>query len=249
MKPETSPKPSVAADGRLGRAKAWVAAGRDPLAGLYLTIPVFLLYHVGILFIEARNGVDLVSTAAFGLLKASTAAYVGVTLGVAVGVIIAIQILRRRGAMQRTEWAPMLIESLVLAFVVPVVAGSVSQLFSWASGIGSMGVFDKFVMAAGAGFHEELVFRVGLFGGVLFLLRRFGKLSPTRAALISAVVTSLAFSAVHYIGPFGDDFQLASFVFRAMAGGLLAAIYHWRGFAVAVYTHMFYDVFVFFFVG
>ena len=103
-------------------------------------------------------------------------------------------------------------------------------------------------MAAGAGFHEELVFRVGLFGGGAWLLHRFASLSNVKAAWIAAVVSSIAFSAIHYLGPLGDSFQLVSFVFRMLAGLYLVAVYRFRGFAVAVYTHAIYDLLIFFFV-
>ena len=55
----------------------------DPLTSLALTVPVFLLYHLGILFVDLRNGVDLVSGLTFQLLHYSMLAYVGTTLAVA----------------------------------------------------------------------------------------------------------------------------------------------------------------------
>ena len=238
------------AGGARAKVGTWLRKGHDPLAGLYLTIPVFLLYHLGILLIDRRNGVDLVSVATFKLLKFSTLAYVLVTLGVAVAIAIAIWLLRRRGKMKPAEWGSMLIESAILAVVTPVIASwFVKTFFSWSVASlamgGDVGVVDKLVMSAGAGFHEEIVFRVGLFGGMVWLLK-VCKLSTGKAAFIAAVLSSIVFSAVHYVGPFGDDLVLASFMFRTFSGLILAAIYWWRGFAVAVYTHMFYDMFYFF---
>jgi membrane protease YdiL (CAAX protease family) len=69
-------------------------------------------------------------------------------------------------------------------------------------------------------------------------------LSGTKALLWAVLASSLLFSAVHYIGPGSDAFGLSSFVFRLVLGGMLALIYHWRGFATAVYAHAFYDVYV-----
>jgi hypothetical protein len=232
---------------RLSKAHAWLRKGHEPLAGLYLTIPVFVLYHVGILFVSTRNGADLVSGVTLRLLHSSKPAYVAVTLAVAVGLIVAVQILRRTSRLQVSEWLPMLGESLVFAFVVPFAAGWATQkLFAWELGSHSMDPFEKLVMAAGAGFHEEVLFRVVLFGGLVLLLERVLKLSVTKAAILAALLSALAFSSVHYVGPFADDFTIVSFMFRALSGALLAALYWWRGFAVAVYTHMFYDLMVFF---
>jgi len=217
------------------------------LASLYLTIPVFLVYHLGILFVRTRNGVDLVSQATLRVLDYSTFAYVVASLGVAVGVAIAIGILRRTSRLKTSEWLPMLGESLLLAVVIPVVAAwTTHTLVDWQLGPRSMGVFEKIVMAAGAGFHEELIFRVGLFGGLVLLMTKVGRAPVGRAVIVAALISSVAFSAVHYVGALGDQFMIASFIFRTLGGLLLAAIYWWRGFAVVVYTHFFYDLFVFF---
>ena len=63
--------------------------------------------------------------------------------------------------------------------------------------------------------------------------------------LSAAFVSSLIFSAVHYIGPLADDFAIGSFVFRFLAGCYFAAIFRLRGFAVAVYAHAIYDIGIF----
>jgi membrane protease YdiL (CAAX protease family) len=107
-----------------------------------------------------------------------------------------------------------------------------------------MGPVERIVMAAGAGFHEEVVFRVGLFAGGAWLLGRVSKLPKIALAWIAAIVSSIVFSLIHYLGPL--EFTFASFVFRTLAGGFLAALYRARGFAVAVYTHTLYDLMVFF---
>ncbi len=39
-------------------------------------------------------------------------------------------------------------------------------------------------------------------------------------------------------------FRVDSFVFRTLAGGIFCALFCLRGFAVAVYTHAIYDVYV-----
>lgn len=219
----------------------------DPLTGLLLTIPVFLLYHLGILAIDLRNGADLVSGLTFALLDRSLLAYVGVTLGYAAAIALAAYALRERGRIKPAELLPVLVESVVLAvLMLGLVGWATSRLFDWQLGPREMGPFEKIVMAAGAGFHEELVFRVGLFAGGTLALTKLARISSAKAAWIAAVGSSLIFSAIHYVGPLGDDLGLVSFTFRFLAGMYLAAVYRFRGFAVAVYTHAIYDVIVFF---
>lgn len=226
---------------------AYLKQRHDPLTGLLLTIPVFLLYHLGILAIDLRNGVDLVSTLTFELLNRSLLGYVGVTLGYAAAIAIAAYVLRRRGTIKAAELLPVIGESVLLAVVMFFLVGwATHQLVDWQAGPRPMNPLEKVVMAAGAGFHEELVFRVGLFAGGTLLLRRVARISEGKAAWIAAFVSSIVFSAVHYLGPLGDPFQITSFVFRLLSGLYLVAVYRFRGFAVAVYTHAIYDLIVFF---
>jgi hypothetical protein len=113
-------------------------------------------------------------------------------------------------------------------------------------------------MSAGAGFHEEVIFRVALFGGGAYALHTWalplagfprGKESELRAGLIAAFTSSLLFSLVHYLGSLGDAFSLSSFVFRFLMGLCFVALFRFRGFAVVVYTHTIYDLLVFFVFG
>jgi hypothetical protein len=63
-------------------------------------------------------------------------------------------------------------------------------------------------------------------------------------ACVSVLIGSLVFSAFHHIGHHGDPWVWDVFTFRFLAGGILAAIFQFRGLAVAVYTHVIYDVLV-----
>ncbi len=233
---------------------AYLKERHDPLTGLLLTIPVFLLYHLGILAIDSRNGVDFISTLTFELLERSLFGYVLATIGYAAAIGLAAYLLRRRGTIKTAEIVPVLGESLVLAIIMLFLVGwATNELFDWQVGGRPMNPIEKLVMAAGAGFHEELVFRVGLFAGGAFLLRRIPLMPDTAAAAIAAIGSSIIFSIVHYIPPYGDPVSFSmqfvtSFTFRILAGLFLVAVYRYRGFAVAVYTHTIYDLIVFFVV-
>lgn len=241
------PPPATAEGPKSGRL-ARLRDRHDPLTSLVLTIPVFLVYHLGILFIDLRNGVDLVSGLTFSLLEYSTGAYVAVTLGGAAALVAAGVFLRRGDKrFQPRELVPVLIESTVLAVGMLLIVGwATNHIFSGQIGGSPMSFVDKIVMACGAGFHEELVFRVVLFTGGALALRRLFGLGELPSVLVSALVSSVIFSSIHYVGSLGDSFTLVSFTFRVIAGLYLAAVYRLRGFAVAVYTHCIYDLLVFF---
>jgi membrane protease YdiL (CAAX protease family) len=239
-----------------------LAVPYDPLTSLVLTMPVFLVYHLGLLVTDLRNGADLVTGLMVQVLDRSLLGYVALTLSIAVGVALAGRYLRKRDhhTLEPKTLVPVIGESAVWSVVMLVSVGWLtSQIVgAWLSmgdapllqlGPRTLGPLERIVMSAGAGFHEELVFRVGLFGGGALALERVAKLTATRAALIAALVSSLLFSAVHYLGALGDSFTIASFLFRFFMGVAFAALYRFRGLAVAVYTHTIYDLLVFFVFG
>ena len=110
------------------------------------------------------------------------------------------------------------------------------------------GVLAGSVMSLGAGFYEELVFRVGLFGLGLPLVRSLFQAKQGTRRIVSwiawAAVTAALFSGWHYVGEFGDPFELRSFTFRWVCGLVFTVIYAFRGFAPAVWTHTLYDLWV-----
>lgn len=240
---------SPARPSALSRMAASVRSGRpDPLTSVALTIPVFLVYHLGILFIDLRNGVDWVSGLTLALLHSSIEGYVLVTVALAGALALAVEVLRRRGSVRHTNLLPIVAESVLWAFAMLVTVGWATAQVDAALSVGdaALGPLDKIVMAAGAGFHEEVVFRVGLLSGGTWLLLRGPRLSAGTAMAVSALVSSLMFSLVHHIGPMNDPMSIGVFTFRTFAGLFLSAVYLLRGFAVAVYTHTIYDALVFF---
>ena len=114
-------------------------------------------------------------------------------------------------------------------------------------------------MALGAGFYEELAFRVVLFGlGAKLLVwlfvrqrvglvgggprlghrgdRHHGRLGPRERGRLQRHALRRARSAT--------TSTRASFVARAVLGLALTLVYASRGFAAAVWTHALYDVWV-----
>lgn len=233
------------------RPGAWVDLG--------LTLPIFLVYHLAVVFLGVRNGTDMVTGTLLDLSRGETSTYLLATL--AIGVVFAgtFALLGRGQAFHPRKFAQIAIEGVVYAIVMRLVAGwVVGSVF--AGKIQDQGRFVGFVMSLGAGFYEELSFRVILFGlGAKLLVKMFGKqeivltaTGPTtkfslRSMLVMlgwAVACAIVFSGVHYIGPLSDSFQLPSFLFRLVLGLILTLIYVTRGFAAAVWTHAVYDIWV-----
>jgi hypothetical protein len=125
---------------------------------------------------------------------------------------------------------------LIIVYVVPLAQGT---------GPTAAGMADEIILSIGAGLYEEIVFRLGLMSLIYFLLvKMFDK--RWLAAATAILVSSLVFSAAHYLGP--TDMSTAefvrSFVYRTLGGIFFAALYIYRGLAVACYSHAFYDILV-----
>jgi membrane protease YdiL (CAAX protease family) len=95
----------------------------------------------------------------------------------------------------------------------------------------------------GAGIYEEALFRLTLLSALCWLLLQ-SDLPHWGARLLAAAATALFFAAAHNIGPHGEEFQGAVFLFRTVAGLYFAALFQVRGFGIAVGAHAGYDVLV-----
>jgi membrane protease YdiL (CAAX protease family) len=212
-------------------------------------LPLFVAYQVGILLTGGvRNGVDFITDLLNLAFHGNTAAYLIFNGVLLVGFIGAVVLLRQREELHPRVLPMMLLESAVYAllvgFVVNVLIDVTGLSGLLAAGGSHPGLVTKLVLSTGAGLYEELVFRLFLMGGLFAGLHRLGGLARLPSALVALVVSSLIFSAVHHLGNMGEPFTMSAFVFRFFAGVVFAAIFHFRGFAVAAWTHALYDVWV-----
>jgi len=224
----------------------------DAWSDLALTLPIFVAYHLGVAFLPIRNAADVVTQALVRLADDNLAAYGGLTLAIGVLFVSVLMVLGKGQKLELSRFGLIAAEGLLYAMLMRFAASFVVgklHLDAGAQGpLNDIGAFPGFVMALGAGFYEEIAFRVVLFGLGAKVIRLFAEpIAPERARLIPfawAFVASLVFSAWHYVGSLGDPFDVRSFVFRWVCGLALTVIYAFRGFAPAVWTHVIYDVWV-----
>lgn len=217
----------------------------DAWTDLSLTLPIFIVYHLGVVFLPTQNAADMVTTELRALANGSLPAYAGITLAIGAILFGGLWFMGRGHAFSKGRFVGIFIEGAAYAFLMRA-AGSYAVGSLRLGGAGEHGPLSGLVMSAGAGFYEELVFRVILFGAGAWLLKL--ALGSGVVSLLPrlgwALAAALAFSAWHYVGALGDPFTLQSFVFRAVCGLVLTGIYAYRGFAPAVWAHFLYDVWV-----
>lgn len=234
--------------------REYLQRSRSPWYSFLFVLPLLALYHVGVVVTNLGQGGAIVNGADALLQAALHGIGVGgwFASGWFLALIAGLWIYRadptaRREPAQRRTLALMFVESALYALLFGgVVASIVRALMPWVHTglqIGpSLGFGRSLTLSLGAGLYEELVFRVLGMGGLYWLLRRAFSVAETPAALAAATLSSLIFSLFHYLGPLGDTFRLSSFIFRFVAGMLLAALYRTRGFGIAAGTHALYDI-------
>ncbi len=232
----------------------WTESQR-PLVSLVFVTPLLLLYEGGVLLLGPRavhNGADVWMRQLLNLIGLGRYWLLPVLV---VGILLAWHHVRR----DRWRFAPavllgMLVESALLAGVLVGLAYLERSLFAdwiaaaWGGGTLQIsgrlaGLVGRLVGYFGAGIYEEVLFRLLLVPAIAALLKLAG-LRPARAVAAAIVLTSLAFSAAHYIGRYGDPLEFSSFVFRFLAGAFFAVLFVYRGFGIAAGTHALYDIFV-----
>lgn len=224
-----------------------LATRSDPWTDLALTLPIFVVYHLGVAILPIRNAADPVTAELKSLANHSLATYAGLTLAIGAAFVVVLAVLGRGHALRGHRFALVAIEGSLYAALMRFAGAYVVGSLRLAKEVEvARGPFTGLVMSLGAGFYEEVAFRVGLFGLGALAIRAMKPPGVGRVALLVAwaLVESTCFSAWHYVGAMGDPFQASSFVFRAVCGLCLTAIFALRGFAPAVWTHALYDVWV-----
>lgn len=223
----------------------WPGAS-NALSDLGLTLPIFVVYHLGVVFLPVRNAADWVTQQLVQLVHHDRLVYSVLTLGLG-GVYVGVLVLLGRGHSFRWKnFAGIAVEGILYALAMRLTASAVVGRLFLTTGVES--AFTGFVMSLGAGLYEEIAFRVGLFGLGLRCIRAVTRPRPRfRKLLITfgwALLCAAVFSGWHHIGALGDPFDARVFVFRLVCGLAFTAIYWFRGFAPAVWTHVLYDLWV-----
>ena len=251
---------------RRAAADGYFAASRAHRHSLVFALPLLLLYEGlaaalgGTAGSEVRNGADVVITSLFQAVAGRYEPLLFAIVVIGTSIWLVARDIRGGGRLRFLYFPAMLLEAAALASVFGIAVGLVtSQILrpiaagasSGASGavlaaapLQGLDAATRLMVSLGAGLYEELLFRVILVAAIAFVGRVFIGWRPFTAGAVATIVGALLFSAFHYVGPYGDPFQLPSFVFRAVAGLFFSALYLVRGFGITAWTHALYDVFL-----
>ncbi len=243
-----------------GPVSGYWRACRAPRYSLTFALPLLLLYEVlafglsGDAIAGVRNGADVLLKSLFLALGGRGGLVVFGALLLGTGLVLVWRDLRRGAGLELRVFAGMAAEAVLYALGFGLVVGTLTGLL-----LGGLvqaggpvlavpgrepGLATQLMISLGAGIYEELLFRVFLVGALAWLARREFGWGVGSAAAFATIVGALIFSAFHYVGPYGDRLELASFTFRALAGLVFSAMYLTRGLGITAWTHALYDVFL-----
>lgn len=237
------------------------SATKHPWACVLFVLPLLTIYEIGLYASgsapeELRNGAD-------AWLRAGLDA-IGIPIYGAPCLLIFILLvwglIRREGLPGDAlgVWVGMIAESAAYALVLMALSQGMWHVLLRADNVlgqpnqrialcqlssESEPLWGQIISFLGAGIYEEALFRLLIFAGLARLFS-WTELRTAFNVLLAAFASALLFAGAHHLGPSGDPFSVYVFAFRTFAGVYFAALYHLRGFGIAVGAHACYNLMV-----
>lgn len=230
------------------QSSSYLQLSRSALYSLIFTIPLLLTYE-GFALMLNQSDLYGIRNSADVYLKLFLD-YMGIHgfFGFSAAMIVALLLFRfvggipRFGTLRVGVFGLMLGESLVYSLTLGAVVGMLTRfLLAQPTHLSRSA---QILVSLGAGIYEEFVFRVLLLAALMFFFHRLLRLRLVIAYGVAAISGAALFSGFHYVGPFGDPFQLPSFLFRFIGGLVLTGLYFTRGYGITAYTHSLYDLWI-----
>lgn len=224
----------------------WDESRRLGLSIVFI-LPLLVIYHIGVF----QSGSGLRNSAEvwfFGPLSLVTADQAqALNIGLAIVLLVAVWKVEhaRAGALALVPLmlAESVLYALLMAHGVLIVTEALQrkcEAFLAMNGVQWTGLF----LGVGAGVYEELLFRLVVLGGVAVLLHKVFMWNRLMSYSVALVLSALAFSLAHYVGPLAELPDSFTFLFRALCGVALGLIFIARGLGITVWTHAIYNVFL-----
>lgn len=221
---------------------------RSPLYSFLFTVPLFLIYEIGIFLTSSddmfvlRNGADALMRQILATFGIAGLYWVGAIFFI--GFIITFILQRKyweQTQIHSDYFLLMMVESVVWSVLIYFLMTNVYLLLM--NPTGSM-LVQQVTLAVGAGIYEEFLFRVLLIAGISVILGFIFQWSEKTRNWAAMVIAAGIFSSFHFIGEYGDFFSFNIFMVRFLAGIALGTLYFLRGFGITAWSHAVYDLIV-----
>lgn len=225
--------------------REYIHEGRSVSLNLFFTLPLLILYEIGIQLTgsEFRNAAEVIFKD-MSLLMGPWGLRFFHWFLVTLVVVFFVRAFSREQPFFR-YFVLMFTESLVLALILgPLLATLVGSFFLEypLTGDAEPDLSVRVLLSVGAGVYEEFLFRFLLLGGMFLACHQIFKAPRVFSAVLALALSALLFAAYHHLGPFGQPMVPYLFCFRLGAGLILGLVFITRGFGVAVYLHVLYDI-------
>lgn len=227
-----------------------------PLHGLLFILPFLLFFQVGAFYYGTNLLVQRHLHKLLGYFGA-TAPYLP-----AIVVVLVLLGLNAFQKDQKNRWsihpqvlAGMLAESII--WMIPLIgmnhltgrllanqAGAASTTAAWSF---LEKILQQSLLAVGAGIYEEFVFRLIFLSLIVLIFVNILELKKEPIVILGIFISAAIFSIYHFsLEQITDlaNFPWNDFLFRALAGVYLAALFVYRGFGIAAGAHAFYNIYV-----
>jgi membrane protease YdiL (CAAX protease family) len=220
---------------------------RSPLNNLVLILPLLIFFQIG----SSIYGTDLLlMTPQYlrGILE-----FFGASASFLPALLIAAVLLVQHLA-HKDPWTihPQVLAGMVgesIIWTIPLIA--ISYLTGKMAAIATAvspevhHLLQNALIAVGAGLYEEFMFRMILISLIMLLLVDLIGLRKDAMTVLAVLAAAILFSLCHFTFFHGaSEFKWGRFIFLFTAGVLWGSIFIFRGFAIAVGSHILWDIFV-----
>ncbi len=221
-----------------------------PLASLVFLSPALVFYAVGCIWVrpDLAARADILLREALKVLGVS-----GVLAPTWLAVIVLIiWHLAKRDPWRISPWVLLLMLAETVLLAVPLfaiepvfnaVAHSLPTLELAPTQPSDATYLAVAMTSIGAGIYEELLFRLLLVGGTIFILRHGLKENSFGGHVAVILIAGGLFAGAHLMDD-PSQFAWVTFLFRTAAGAYLGFIFVYRGFGIAAGVHILFDMIV-----
>ena len=225
---------------------------RQPLVCLAFLLPLLIWYDVSMILIPdaIRSGIDRLIQSIFSPLGQAS---VGIVPLLCVGSLLFLHHRQKNAVTFRFRTVfRIAAESLVLGTILFVACDAMLLYFNGQrpqplAGLATLfsdsQQYKKLLTCIGAGIHEEVVFRLLIFGSLYHYLCHANKKQNVQL-VVTSIFVSILFATVHcdIVNPEGYPFEVSTFLFRFLASVFLCVLFHFRGIAIAIGVHAVFDI-------